>query len=291
MLKLADYMSKKKEEEFKKIERKSNTENKEIPLFTFKSPGPGETTKFTLRVLPLIGVDGKVKPDMTHFIKHIVHRGLKDSNGKFQLLMKCPRMFGDKCPICDQVSDEKALIAQAYEADPKGLYKELKSKTNFILQVLVIENENDPSLEGKIKRLYISHEVNELLLNEIFEYENDITNWENGFEVTFTIKQKENGYNGWSVRVGKKHSMTKTKLKPAEVESLESMYNSYQESTLDFVEYHNKVVDIISIASDKLQVNKKQDEKKDEPIVTNEAKKVDEKSKASRLDNFIDEEI
>jgi len=157
-------------------------------------------------------------------------------------------MFGKKCPICSKpVGKDKSLISKIYDFD-YNIYKEMKPKTNFIMNVFVIDHTAMPNLEGKVKRLYLSKEVNDMLLDELFDDDDPkhFYDWDNGNIIKFTIKLKDNGYNVWSIKLLKQFDMKKTNIKKIDVPSLDELELFYSSKLLSYVDYNNKVADILA---------------------------------------------
>lgn len=132
----------KEEAEKKKAEKKEKFVTFTIP----KEKG----SRITSKVRFIEPVDGEL---MTYeYRRHEIKVGDKIT------FFICPRVDGQKCPICDGEKGRKALINWYFNNDTT-YYKIAKEHTSFVWLAL-IRTSNDKNVVGKVKYIVVTKDVN-----------------------------------------------------------------------------------------------------------------------------------
>lgn len=96
----------------------------------------------------------------------------------------CPSTIGEKCPICDD------LYANDYYNTDNDLYYDRKKNTNYYTNVLIVEDKNNPSNEGKVFIFKFGVKIMEKIDDIIDEGKQP---WDDNLGVNFTFSAKKNG--------------------------------------------------------------------------------------------------
>jgi len=125
-------------EEFKETVEKNNKADSRFWKIDKKQP-----KKYKIRFLPYINKDGKWK----FFIQRYIHYLNSTVNGemKFKSVL-CPTSIGEKCHICEKVSE---LYSSAFEVDHDAARQRGK-KLECLANILVLSDPLNPENEGKV---------------------------------------------------------------------------------------------------------------------------------------------
>jgi len=245
--------------EFKKQEQakqeESNKSDKEFvsPLLKLPTLNKGEKFSFKVRILPDFNEDNTPRDmeDGLFFIKNMQHKGYWNKETKQNdLFLRCPVMFGKDCPLCSKGDDGKTLISKIYKLD-QDVWKQVKRRTNFIVNVYVIENSEFPEQEGTVKRMYCHDKLIKALMDEMEDVDDpkDILNInKEGLTVKFVIEKTE--WNEWTTKV-----LPTNKNNPAldisdkidfdSFVKLDVLYDGFLDKMPDYIEWNNQFSEIL----------------------------------------------
>lgn len=143
-----------------------------------------------IRFLPGKGDDG------LPFIK-LVNHGFK-KNGKWYI-ENCTSTHGDydSCPVCTYIKDNDLYNKSQNDSQAKKLYDDIKRKTSFWANILVVRDPANPDNEGKVFKYRFGQKIMEKIQAMI---EVDTSLGETPVDVTcaweganFLLKAKKNG--------------------------------------------------------------------------------------------------
>lgn len=134
---------------YDKEEAEKRKAEKKEKFVTFTIPKE-KGSKITSKVRFIEPADGEL---MTYeYRRHEIKVGDKIT------FFVCPRVDGQKCPICDGEKGRKALINWYFNNDTT-YYKIAKEHTSFVWLALV-RTSNDKNVVGKVKYLVVTKDVN-----------------------------------------------------------------------------------------------------------------------------------
>lgn len=157
----------------KKIKDRKKKFSKDERLFeaTFNDKNQA---KVVMRFLDAPDIDMPYAEQLTHFFS--------DVGG--WCIDNCPSTIGEKCPICDD------LYANNYYETDNDLYYDRKKNTNYYTNVLIIEDKNNPSNEGKVFLFRFGVKIMEKIDDIIDEGKMP---WDDNLGVNFIFSAKKNG--------------------------------------------------------------------------------------------------
>lgn len=108
-----------------------------------KIKGKGKTYNAIIRILPNLQKDGKIGP--TALEKHIHYADFKD-NPELSGYYDCKKNFADQCELCNMYWQLKKS-KNAADVEKAAL---INRTTKYYTYVLVVEDDNQPELVGKV---------------------------------------------------------------------------------------------------------------------------------------------
>lgn len=115
---------------------------------------PREGYKATIRFLPNLSKDGKIKP---FGIEKHLHYAKLTNNPELKGYYSCKKNFENDCPICDLYWE----YYNSKNAVENEKAKMIKRNTKYYSYVYIVEDENRPELEGKIMVYSYGYKIRE----------------------------------------------------------------------------------------------------------------------------------
>lgn len=122
-------------ENMMKSQNKNNYDDGSWKLDTDKETGAAEAV---IRFLPPKDGDMPYELIYSHFFK--------GDDGKWCVIDRCPRTFGEECPVCKANGE---LWATGRE-DDKAKASKRKARKNYVFNILVVKEPRHPENEGKV---------------------------------------------------------------------------------------------------------------------------------------------
>lgn len=155
-------------------------------------------TRYDAKVRPLTqGMAGIQDPSMPWAIEQKVHY-IKEPQHRLFLTVKCRETLGEKCPICEAIwATYNAILPKSGKEEAKKILKRLPS-TGYIGNVLIVDDLNNPELNGEVKMWDHSNAMHKTLddpMQEPKEVETDVGFKKPEEKEIFTPYSPEDGRN------------------------------------------------------------------------------------------------
>lgn len=116
----------------------SNSNQKDERFWTLTRDNESGKGEAIIRFLPPKTDDAEAMP----YVKYYSHF-FKGDDGKWVISEACPRTFGKPCPVCER-------NAKLYNSGILDRYRRSKAKTNYLFNILVVNDNAIPSNNGKV---------------------------------------------------------------------------------------------------------------------------------------------